>query len=715
MNQNRYQQKSSFLKKITNVIDGQNKVQQFVSVSIIGFLIYLILTLLIFHHRLPFLDTRYAMPDIDTDGGLWYQWFLVFLEQKKELYEITDYIGFPFGFDITFKPFETLIYSVHIALLKMFGFSWQNLILITNISSLLVYPLAAISAACLCFYLTRSYMGSFVCGLIYAFSFSFVLAGRGQMSINHIEFIPLYFLSLFYFLNRKSIVSLVLSAFVFSITFNADAYYAFFCGLISIVIVLFYQKESILSKIRTIGVYYGALLVLLVLLNLNFIISNILLFDHQYLVQSGRVTNYRNELLPLSFYFSLPETSIIIYLFNKSFSYFGALIPIILIIGLFFQFKNRVYKTLFFCALIAVILSAYTPLFYWLNQLYFHYFGMFRSVARMYHVVYLFQGLMIGVLITQIAGKKKILISLLLAFFVVAIGLNHDASWKMYSDFSKIAKLYEPIKENSSIKVIAPYPVELDFVDYGNPRTYQLLGQIVHNKKIVTGASPFSKESIEYQKKIKDISSQDTIDLLVKYNVDTIIIYNNLLPNSLEINKTLLNNERLKFVGRYTQPIDSDYVTSNNKSRDISVYQIKEVVSRPPKNIFTIENGNVYTKKISQYQYEIFVPNINPETVIVFDQPFSDKWQIYNGSQMTFNTLAIPSIAPLEAEHITINDYANGWKIKNIDANSSLKATVLFTPSIYIQISSLIRNIVLICLAIYFIMYFWRLKNKNTL
>ena len=74
------------------------------------FLVYLAITIAIFHFRLPDITTHYALPDVDTDGGLWYQWFNIFINREDMLFDVSNYVGYPFGFNTTSAPLFNLIY-----------------------------------------------------------------------------------------------------------------------------------------------------------------------------------------------------------------------------------------------------------------------------------------------------------------------------------------------------------------------------------------------------------------------------------------------------------------------------------------------------------------------------------------------------------------------------------------------------------------------------
>lgn len=646
---------------------------------LISTIVYCCITLLIFQHRLPHITTEFGMPDVDTDGGLWYQWYLYYTKTHNLLPQITTLFVYPFGFDLTFVPFSNLIYSTQLFFLEhILGFSWSNLVLVTNISSLVTYPLSALGASFLCYYITKNKWGAFMAGCVYAFSFYHVYMGRGQMSINHIEFIPFYLLSLLYFLDKKNIASLLISAIIFTLTFNADPYYAFFSGIFSVVICAFYRNDKIIKRIATGLIYYTGLFIVLVLTSLNFVLSNLYLFDKTQLAQSGRNSMPRNELVNILYYFSKTAVDDISYLY-QFLGVYSRYIEIgllaIVIFGLMLFRSNRRYLLFFICLLLAIVLSSFIPSFYPINVLYFKYFGMFRGVSRMILPSALFLGLLIGMVIQLLSkrsssfSRKKSVVYLagytVLVVVVLFLGMNNDATWKRNTDFSKLAKLYEPIKTNDNIKVIATYPMISNHIIAGCPQGHQLLGQIIHNKSFACGASPFSKEALAYYASISDITEKNTISILTKYNIDTIFISNKLIKGARDVNAMLKNDTRLQFIGHYMQPYDKGNISTNDLSRDINVYQIKTVVekNKSPQPLFNADGNSkiVGYKQIDPYRYTIHMRGTG-ETSLSFDAPYSEKWLLLPGDLSTKNDLELfGAVSPYS--HSRFNEYANVWKI----------------------------------------------------
>lgn len=687
----------------------------------LSFAIYIVITLIVFYHRLPHIFTQYAMPDVDTDGGLWFKWYLHFINKNGLLYEVLDLAGYPFGYDISLSPISNLIYSAQVFILDFVGFSWSRLIFITNFFSLITYPLSAIGALILSYYVTKNKLASFIAGVVFSFSFYHVFMGRGQMSINHIEIIPFYFLSLLYFLDKKTRFSLILSCLIFALMFRIDAYYAFFSGVFSPIILFFYNKESIKEKIVIFLKYYLALFAILFLTNINFFLANLYLLNTSERVLTGRNSIPKNELTNILYFFS-PLKINLIYSISSVAGYILYIIPsFLIIIGLIINKNKKIYLIFMLCFLLAILLSSYIQSLYWINELYFRFFGMFRGVGRIILFAYLFSGIMIAMSVSSLIDKYKkshgkliYLGFLLFTLLIILSGLNTDETWYKSTDMAKLAALYQPIKNNKNIKIIAAYPDNLNFGNSGFPQTYQLIGQILHEKKLANGATIGESYSASYQGKIKKIDNEKTIDYLTSYGIDTILIYNKLLDKSSEINSKLEKDERLIFLGRYKQSPDKGYVTASDLSRDISVYQIKEVVKTNKLNkplFYVLDNSAPVTyKKIDPYKFLIDVGSLQKPTTLVYDFPYTRNLILYKGDYSKNNDLYFLSNMLLSLpEHNRVAEYKNGWQIPK---GKTFQYTMYYKPRAVIYLGSLIEIAAFSGCIAYCIIYLARKKYE---
>jgi hypothetical protein len=224
-----------------------------------------------------------------------------------------------------------------------------------------------------------------------------------------------------------------------------------------------------------------------------------------------------------------------------------------------------------------MLLSARIPGLTFINNIYFDYFGIFRAVSRLNVLATLFLAIMVGYIIKYITEyyiSKKIhiyIIGLMIAILSIGIifeGLNKDSTWQGLTFVKPIEEMYQTIRNDSNIKVIAQYPMALTSEDRGIPLNYQLIGQIIHQKTLVSGADPFNQEAIAYYDTIKDIEVPETIDILRKNEVDTIIINKKFFGNGDDIVKNLKKDTRLTYVDKY----EGDFSKYINKGNTISYY-----------------------------------------------------------------------------------------------------------------------------------------------
>jgi len=696
----------------------------------IVFLSYSLITVIIFKHRVVDISTHYTMPDVDTDAGLWYQWYLSYIQKNGLVYDMMNFESYPVGYDISFTPSKNLIYSTHVFILNnIIGYSWQNLILINNISSLVVYPLAALGAFILSYYITRNKLGSFISGLVYGFCFYAIFMGRGAMSINHIELIPFYLLSLIYYLDNRRISSLVVSVFVFGIMFRVDAYYAFWSGLFSTVFVFLYKTDTPINTLKSALRYYIPLFTVLLLMNLEFLISQLpIMLNKQTLIQMGRNSNPRGELTGLQYYLSLP-----LYPINRLKEHLGPIsffmtLPLYGAAILLYARKKRLYLILLACFLFSVVLSSFVPGFYQINLLYFKYFGMFRGVGRLAMFAALFLALLSGIGISELVKttfylrlpKIKLLAFPLAGLIILISNLNNDVTWYRLTDISKIQKLYDPIVRDRSIIAIASYPMNLGSGNVGFPQPYELIGQIIHGKPLAAGLSRFAtNEQRELQSQIKDINNPKTIDALAKYGINTVLIRNKLLADSLIVNSNLKADPRLRFVGNYSAPTDEkNGKTNNDKSRDISLYQLKEpLLNSQNKPILYLTNPKTMLtfEKISASKYTITINDLDDSDILVLNLPYSEKWKLFEGDLSKASDLGFFIRKPVLVDKQSIyQNYANGWRLDEFKDKTDIKLTLFFKPRSVIYLDKVLAfSTTFVLCVLYFIYKLKERRGKN--
>lgn len=302
--------------------------------------------------------------------------------------------------------------------------------------------------------------------------------------------------------------------------------------------------------------------------------------------------------------------------------------------------------------------------------------------------------------------SKKIIFFIILgalSLFIILEGLTEDYSFLYKTNVAKIVELYQPIKENKNIKIIAAYPMTLSNGSSGFPCGYQLLGQMVHEKTMVGGADPFAIGSSKIYSDVADVSNSETINILTMFGVDTIIIYDQLLDNSVDVINRLRQDDRLVYVGHYTvSPDDNPYICQNDLSKSIYVFQIKKVVE----NVIMLPNiysdaGQLFTNYQSAYKILINTSGMADNGHIYFRQPFSSSWKLYLPKEaFDFWGIAYLWEKPLfDDTHQMIEVYGNRWTIDTQEIGRDFKLVLCFQMQLYENFFRLIAAAtVLICL-----------------
>lgn len=527
------------------------------------FLAYTILTVIIFKHRITQITTHYGLPDVDTDGTFWYLWNSSQNQINKTPFNPNVYLTYPYGFETSYIPFESLIYDIIISILKIIGPTIQNIIFVTNISTILSYPIAGLCMYLLSYYITKRELPSFVAGLIFSFSYYHVLMGRGSLSLNHTFFIPLYYLFILRYLENKKVGDAIITGLIIGLAFKANAYWAFFSVLISIPPSLYFilqKQKRILIKEALVLLF--SILAFLIPLNFSFIKKQLYNFDRNLRKTAGREVNLSAELVPTILL--LKPSSVLYSAGTKSDLYLGY-VPIFL--G-FMYITSRLHKSnprlkgFYYFSLLGFVVSlalqTKVATNAWLNNIYFQLFGAFRAVSRINVLSSMFLAVMASINLTTIIERDKRVPSyvamMLISVLVIMDGLNRDRSWRKMGSIIGLNEHYSFIRDDSRIESLAVYPMHLSNGDTGFPRNYQLLAQIVHQKKVVGGLSAFQKGAREYHEKIKNPLSTLAINTLENAGVDAIMIYYERTGN--RVTYFLKRNEKLTYAGRFVNKYD---------------------------------------------------------------------------------------------------------------------------------------------------------------
>lgn len=534
------------------------------------FVFYTMITISIFFHRFVAILSGYGLSDVDTDGALWYYWAFNIVQRTHESFGGTiSLIGYPFGYDVGYIPFASLSYTVITTILSLIGGSLENIVLLSNSMSLFSYPLMGVCMYYLIHYLTRNHITSIVSSMIASFSYYFILMGRGALSNNHIYWIPIVLLLFYKSIDTRKYSWILASAISIGLIWSVNPYWAFFSFLFLAILFIW----EIVST-RTIYTYFQQIVFTLkyaVTSGIAFVMINYQFFIN-YFSTADKFSTDRpisgNELLTLDWYFTPPQHSLL-YGAGEG-DVFVGITATLCAIGSLFILRNTPhysrFLSIFLCFLIAIMISSNVPGFNIVNTLYFEYFGIFRSVSRMNILVSVFLAIIVGYGLSHgvdflLKGRQQHTLSIPKAIIyggVSVIGIvcilesiNTDSSWQKISYIEPIQKTYAELAQDTTITAIAPYPMALSNGSSGFPYNFQLIGQIVHQKPIVSGLDPFNEEAKLFYESISNIENPETIDILKRHGVNTIIIHRNLFVNAQEIIDSLNADSRVMYKGEY--------------------------------------------------------------------------------------------------------------------------------------------------------------------
>jgi hypothetical protein len=276
----------------------------------------------------------------------------------------------------------------------------------------------------------------------------------------------------------------------------------------------------------------------------------------------------------------------------------------------------------------------------------------------------------------MVSSRKKVIIFflllMLLSAWVVFEGLSQDPTFSRLTNFLSLQSLYQPLKDDANVHIIAAYPMGVSNVTFGFPPNYQLLGQMIHNKTLVGGFDTFTPNGQKIQSMMSDISNPQTISQLARFKVDTIVIYDQLLDYAAETVQRLKQDKRLSYLGSYAVPYDkySVYVSTNDLSRSISVFQINEVAAdQSNRSDIYADSGEIQISRRTAHKTFLTVSGIFDDGKIYFSQPYSSHWKLYV-KKRSFLPEGITYLwrQPIfDNTHQMIEEYGNSWSINYDD------------------------------------------------
>lgn len=548
--------------------------------------LFSLLTAGLFSHRWVGVDLSsvYSMPDVDTDGTLWFIWLKVHTGHLFSSVALADGLTYPFGYDLSPFPFANFMDDLRALCVSLSGGTWRDLIRVINLSALIAYPLSAYTMYLLAWHLTRQHAAALLAAVVFGFSGYFLMLSRGSMSNNHFWLLPLVYLFFFRYLECRSLRDLALSCLLNAVQFGINPYWAFYGWLFTPVILLT-QPAEWRAKLQQLLIYCVLSGLFLFLLNLQFVQQQWFLLTNP--VQSNLVRpagGLEHALFPQGIPL-VPGIGSKLYPFAAPVdvgAFLGYSVLALIGWGCFFSkvWRIRYWGALFACFALATVLSSYFPAFIAVNHLYFFFFDMFRGVSRVVQLASFFAALLLALMLASWRGKAsaKVGLAALLCTFYVWEVFPGSPTVTLKTDFGQVASVYEALAQDDEVTAIASYPMVYSNIDWGTAPLFEALGQVVHQKPIAGGKDlRLFRMDPEARPLYGEIGDAQTIDNLAAHGINRIVIYNRVLEQAEAVNAELAADPRLQRLGRHQVPEEACGASLLCRSLDITVYAIRDV------------------------------------------------------------------------------------------------------------------------------------------
>lgn len=559
-------------------------------------ILFTLLTLALFTHRWFSVDpfAVYSMPDVDTDGTLWFIWLKAHSGHLFDGIGLTGMMSYPFGFDLSPFPFDNLIDDLRAALVKAAGGDWRALVFVINASALIAYPLTAYTMYLLCWHVTRRHLAAMAGALVFGFAGYFLMLSRGSMANNHFWLLPLVYLFFLRYLETGKFWHLLLSCLLTGLQFRVNPYWSFYGWLFTPVLMLA-QHWPWRELLRRGALYCVLSGICLFLLNLEFIRQQWYLITNPLMAGLVRPAG---DLLGAIFpqgALLMPGVGSKIYPFAAAYdvgAFLGySLLTLIVLACLGRRYWRQPYWTPFLiCFALAVALCSYVPALLPLNQVYFFFFDMFRGVSRVVQLAAFFGGLLVALWVAARfePGRQRwgwLAVAGFAALYLVEV-YPGSPTLKQKTDLAQVARVYDSLARDERITAIAGYPMTYYNLSWGTAPLFEVVGQVIHRKPIA-GAKDLRlyKEDGAARPLFGEIDDPATVDNLARHGINRIVIYNRVLEQSPRINAMLAADPRLGFLGRHAIAERECGVSLLCRSLDISVYEIKTAAAPPARLI----------------------------------------------------------------------------------------------------------------------------------
>ena len=551
------------------------------------FIFYIFIFLLVFRFHFVGFGDFYNHSGYDTDGTLHFAWWKAFASVNELNPKLMSYLGYPYGYDITYIPHSSFFYDIAIFIFAKSNLNMKVLIGTFELLTFISYPIAGLFMYKINHHLTKDKLVSFVASFIFLFSAYMLATSHAYMSLNYIFVIPMIIFFTFKFIEESKYIYLFALTLSIAVSFGINPYHTFYVSLVSFFIILFNRVS--LTKIL---IFILLTLVLLVFVNFEFISNTIYLIIGSEEEKALRVINPMNELIPYNRIFIPSPDSFLFGSFSQHLygNYIGLFSFLFILLSMlkmkYYSISDKKHILILTAVFILTItLMVQDSLLIPLHKIYFSLFGTFRSVSRFILVSSALASIIVAIGLKYYFHNFKIIVKVTISILIIVLvfldGWCTNGIFKIRTNMTELENVYKKVKEDKNINNVAYFPLDLYSGDKaGIPPNDVYVAQMFHHKKLYNGVDPQNKKAITEYFLNKDIYDSALVNNLHKLGVDTIFID---LRRLKKFDKSLFENINKNKI-KYFTTIKNEYKveqmywlnvnTLTNLPQNILVYKI---------------------------------------------------------------------------------------------------------------------------------------------
>lgn len=672
--------------------------------------IYLAVTICIYFGRFQVFFTNYGLSGIDTDPTLWFYWAIAQSFKEGTFFVHGNrFIGFPYGYDFSNIPYQTILYDLIIFINCLFPSSkgWGTIIPLSNFFSLFTYVPSAYFTYRLAHRICGNSYSAFLASIIFGFSYVFVIYGGGALALNQIWVIPLYYWSLIRTIELGYRTrDVILTAFIFAISFGISPYWGGYCFFFSPVFIYGMNNLSITQRLKGSLKLYLHFTWVFISVNTDMLLSTFQLLSVSRSKNLGFAVDHIGQLIAHMYEHFIPQHDSLLHSYsqNTSYYYLGTITLGLVFIYLIFFKKRNIIHLFFLCFVISILFSTNISPFYGLTDIVYKlYLRFFRAVTRLHFFSILFIAIVAAdsfkQIVTRLSKKKQAILCILCCTLILLENCYTGARWLVSSDMRKLSYIYSAVTKDPDVKVIMNYP---PFLDYNLPFPYNFMfmSQIVHGKIMVNGFDMQNPSHMNLRDKLKDLSPK-TIDTWQDIGVDMLLVYVYPYPVLNDQVDDLLKDKRVREIGRYTTTIDHNpgHPEEVNKY-DIRVLRIERKLPNDYSRLIGSPEKLEIAGEYTEFGNSIFHLHFDKagRNNISLKYPYDPRWSIISIKKNLFsnNLSSIHLLRSTSAWDSKINTWS-------LDTSESENYYLLWTTDLLRLPSQVIKYIVIASLILYFL------------